>query len=113
LRNIGVAVGHSLLAFDACQKGIDKLDADPERIARDLGASPEVLAEAVQTVMRRYGVGDAYEQLKALTRGQTISPDRLAAFIQQLDIPPDARDRLAALCPADYVGLASELAREI
>jgi adenylosuccinate lyase len=113
LRNIGVAAGHSLLAFDACQKGLDKLDADPERIARDLASSTEVLAEAVQTVMRRYGVADAYEQLKALTRGQTISPDRLASFIEQLDIPADARERLATLSPADYVGLAAQLAREI
>ncbi|HSG64800.1 MAG TPA: adenylosuccinate lyase [Gammaproteobacteria bacterium] len=113
MRNIGVAVGHGLLALDAAQKGLEKLEADPERIARDLDASTEVLAEAVQTVMRRYGIDDAYEQLKALTRGREISRDALAAFIAKLDIPPAERDRLAALTPAEYIGLAATLARDI
>jgi adenylosuccinate lyase len=113
MRNVGVAIGHSLLALDAAQKGLQKLEADPERIARELDASTEVLAEAVQTVMRRYGIDDAYEQLKALTRGREISRDALAAFIAQLEIPPAERDRLAALTPAQYIGLAAELAREI
>jgi adenylosuccinate lyase len=113
LRNLGVALGHTLLALDACQKGLDKLEAAPERIARDLESSTEVLAEAVQTVMRRYGINDAYEQLKDLTRGQAITPEGLAAFIAQLDIPADARGRLAALSPKQYIGLAAELASEI
>ena len=113
LRNLGVAIGHSLLALDACQKGFEKLEADPERIGRDLEASTEVLAEAVQTVMRRYGINDAYEQLKELTRGQAITRDALTRFIAELEIPEDARARLAALSPAQYIGLAAQLAREI
>ena len=79
----------------------------------DLEASPEVLAEAVQTVMRRYGIGDAYEQLKALTRGQAITTENLETFIATLDIPDDARQRLLDLAPTDYVGVAAELARDI
>jgi len=113
LRNAGVALGHCLLALDACQKGLDKLEADPERIARDLESNPEVLAEAVQTVMRRYGIHDAYEQLKELTRGQAITKAALSTFIAGLDIPSEARSRLATLEPAQYIGLAAELAREI
>ncbi len=113
LRNLGVAIGHSLLAIDACQKGLEKLEADPERIGRDLEASTEVLAEAIQTVMRRYGINDAYEQLKELTRGRAITRDALTGFIAQLEIPEDARARLASLSPAQYIGLAAQLAREI
>jgi len=113
LRNLGVGLGHSLLAIDSCQKGLDKLEADPERIASDLDASTEVLAEAVQTVMRRYGIADAYEQLKDLTRGQAITKQALARFVATLDIPAAERERLAGLTPTDYIGLAAELAREI
>ncbi len=113
LRNLGVGLGHCLLAIDSCQKGLDKLEADPDRIALDLEASTEVLAEAVQTVMRRYGIADAYEQLKELTRGQTVTKEALAGFVADLDIPADERDRLARLTPADYIGLAAELARKI
>ena len=87
--------------------------ADQSRIREDLDASPEVLAEAVQTVMRRYGIADAYEQLKALTRGQEITPEMLAGFIAALDIPEEARARLSTLTPAGYIGLAAELAREV
>jgi len=113
LRNLGVGLGHCLLAIDSCQKGLDKLEADPERIGIDLEASTEVLAEAVQTVMRRYGIADAYEQLKALTRGQAITKAALEAFVAELDIPEAERARLASLTPAGYIGLAAELAREI
>jgi len=113
LRNLGVGLGHSLLAIDSCQKGLEKLQADSQRIAADLEANTEVLAEAVQTVMRRYGIGDAYEQLKSLTRGQTITKQALADFVAELDIPATERERLASLTPADYIGLAAELAREI
>lgn len=113
LRNFGVALGHSLLAIDSCQKGLEKLEADRERIAADLDACTEVLAEAIQTVMRRYGIVDAYEQLKDLTRGQAITKQALESFVAKLDIPGAERDRLAGLTPADYIGLAAELAREI
>ena len=113
LRNLGVALGHGLLAIDSCQKGLEKLAADPTRIAADLEANPEVLAEAVQTVMRRYGIGDAYEQLKALTRGQGITREALTSFVGTLDIPTEARQRLLALRPSDYTGLAADLARSL
>ena len=113
LRNVSVPLGHSLLAIESCLRGLDKLEADRDRLQEDLSANPEVLAEAVQTVMRRYGIADAYEQLKALTRGQSIERETLDEFIAGLDIPEEARARLAALSPADYVGLASQLAGEI
>ena len=113
LRNLAVALGHSLVAMTACQRGITKLEADRACIQADLVSNPEVLAEAVQTVMRRHGIVDAYEQLKTLTRGRDITPDTLAAFIADLDIPDEARTRLGSLTPAEYTGLASELARKI
>jgi len=106
-------LGHCLLALDSSQRGLDKLEADPKRIASDLEANFEVLAEAVQTVMRRCGVPDAYEQLKALTRGNSISGEDLKRFIATLDVPESERKRLAALTPAQYIGLAADLAREI
>jgi adenylosuccinate lyase len=113
LRNVGVAFGHSLLGYSACLKGLGKLEADRARMAEDLDANWEVLAEPVQTVMRRYGVAGAYEQLKALTRGSRISREALLAFIRGLPIPEDAKARLLALTPAAYTGKASELARRI
>ena len=113
LRNLGVGVGHSLIAVESAAKGLGKLEADAERIREDLDASPEVLAEAVQTVMRRYGIADAYEQLKALTRGQAITSENLEGFVASLDIPDDARQRLLDLAPSDYVGIAATLARDI
>ena len=113
LRNLSVPLGHSLLAVESCLGGLDKLEVNQERLQEDLSANPEVLAEAVQTVMRRYGIADAYEQLKALTRGQSIKRETLDEFIAGLDIPEEARARLAALSPADYVGLAAQLASEI
>jgi adenylosuccinate lyase len=113
LRNVGVALGHSLLGYESCLKGLGKLDADPERIAADLEANWEVLAEAVQTVMRRYGVAGAYEQLKDLTRGKRLTRDSLAEFIRALPIPEAERERLLALTPATYIGRAADLARRI
>ena len=113
LRNLAVGLGHSLVALGSCQGGLAKLDADRERIASDLADSWEVLAEAIQTVMRRHGIDDAYEQLKALTRGRTITESVLREFIESIDIPADAQQRLLALKPADYVGLACRLANEI
>jgi adenylosuccinate lyase len=113
LRNVGVALGHSLLGYVACLRGLDKLEVDRARLAADLAANWEVLAEPVQTVMRRYGVAGAYEQLKALTRGSRITPEALDAFIRSLAIPEEARQRLLELTPAGYIGKAEELARRI
>ncbi len=113
LRNAAVALGHTLVALDGCQRGLAKLDADPERIAADLADRWEVLAEAVQTVMRRYGLSDAYEQLKELTRGRPIDAAAMRAFIEQLAIPAAERARLLELEPSSYVGLAAKLARDI
>jgi len=113
LRNAGAALGHSLLALVACERGLAKLEADPARLAADLDANWEVLAEAVQQVMRRYGVPDAYEQLKALTRGRRLDRRQFAAFVRRLKIPQAAKKRLLALTPAGYTGKAAELARRI
>jgi len=112
LRNVGVALGHALLAYAAIERGLGRLEPDPVRLAQDLDANWEVLGEAVQTVMRRYGVPNAYERLKALTRGQRIDAAMLREFVAGLPIPAAERTRLAALSPADYVGLAAELARD-
>ena len=94
-------------------KGLGKLEVNPARLEADLDANWEVLAEAVQTVMRRHGLPTPYEQLKALTRGQGITRDSMRAFIGSLDLPADAKARLLALTPASYAGLAERLAREI
>jgi adenylosuccinate lyase len=113
LRNVGAAFGHSLLGYVACARGLDRLEVDAARLAADLDANWEVLAEAVQTVMRRYGIGDAYEQLKDLTRGAHITPEALRAFVGGLAIPEEAKARLVALTPATYTGKAAELARKV
>ncbi|MDW8323899.1 MAG: adenylosuccinate lyase [Burkholderiales bacterium] len=114
LRNMGAALGHALIGYESCLRGLDKLAADPQRLAQDLEANWEVLAEPIQTVMRRYGVENPYEQLKALTRGRTgLTREELAAFIHTLPIPEAARERLLALTPATYTGKAAELARRI
>ncbi|HVL36714.1 MAG TPA: adenylosuccinate lyase [Burkholderiales bacterium] len=113
LRNLGAALGHTLLAYAACLRGLGKLEADPARLARDLEANWEVLAEAVQQVMRRHGVPEAYEQLKALSRGRRLDRRTLAAFVRKLAIPAAAKKRLLALTPAGYTGLAAELARRV
>ncbi len=113
LRNIGVGIAHSALAWQSCLKGIDKLSVDPARIAADLDSAWELLAEPVQTVMRRYGVAEPYEKLKALTRGRAIDRDALHAFIRTLDIPAEARDRLLALTPATYLGISEDIASTI
>ena len=112
-RNIGTALGHTLLAYAACQRGLGKLQADPKRLADDLEANWEVLAEAVQQVMRRHGVPDAYEKLKAMSRGKRLERHQLAQFVKSLPIPPEAKKRLLALTPARYTGLAAELARRV
>jgi adenylosuccinate lyase len=114
LRNVGVALGHTLLAFDACLAGLAKIEASPERIREDLERAWEVLAEPIQTVMRRHGREEAYEQLKALTRGKDgITRETLHAFIRALDIPDNDRQRLLELTPSSYIGLAARLARDL
>ena len=113
LRNMGVAFGHSLLALDSCLRGLNKLEADRLRLQTDLQQSWEVLAEPVQTVMRRYGLPNPYEQLKALTRGKAITEDALKAFIHGLAIPDTEKQRLLAMTPDSYIGHAAELARSI
>ena len=113
LRAVGTAYGHALIGFDALQRGLGKLGANPERLGADLDASWEVLAEAVQTVMRRHGLPNPYEQLKALTRGQGITADSMREFVQALDLPEAERARLLAMGPSDYTGLAAALARAI
>jgi adenylosuccinate lyase len=113
LRNVGVALGHSLLAYASCMKGLSKLEANAARMNEDLDANWEVLAEPIQTVMRRYGITDAYEQLKELTRGKGITREALTVFVRGLSIPEDAKQRLLKLTPARYTGKAAELARRI
>jgi adenylosuccinate lyase len=113
LRNIGVGFGYALLAYDSCLRGLNKLEVNQARLAQDLDANWEVLAEPVQTVMRRYGIENPYEQLKELTRGKGISKDGLREFILTLAIPQDAKDLLLAMTPANYLGIAAELARAI
>ena len=112
LRALGTAFGHSLVALDALQRGLGKLSVNPERIADDLNAAWEVLAEPVQTVMRRYGLPEPYEQLKVLTRGQGITEATMREFIGGLDLPADAKQRLLALTPGTYTGLAGALAKD-
>jgi adenylosuccinate lyase len=114
LRNIGVAFGYCVLAYDACARGLDRLESNPARLAEDLDASWDVLAEPIQTVMRRHRVPNAYEQLKDLTRGKGgITKDILHAFIKSLPIPEDEKSRLLTMTPASYTGKAAELAKRI
>ena len=114
LRTVGTAFGHSLLAYLSLRRGLSKVEADPVRIADDLDRNWDVLAEAVQTVMRRHGLPNPYEQLKALTRGKGgITPAALHEFVRGLDLPEADRARLLALTPSTYIGKAAELARRI
>ncbi|RCS30105.1 adenylosuccinate lyase [Rhodanobacter denitrificans] len=113
LRALGTAFGHGLVALESLKKGLGKLNVNAERIAADLDASWEVLAEAVQTVMRRYGLPQPYEQLKALTRGHGITKESMREFIAGLDLPAEAKQRLLELTPGGYIGLAEGLARDI
>ncbi|MDQ3205256.1 MAG: adenylosuccinate lyase [Pseudomonadota bacterium] len=113
LRALGTAFGHALVGFDALLRGLDKLSVNPERLAADLDASWEVLAEAVQTVMRRHGLPSPYEQLKALTRGHGINEASMREFIGSLDLPAADRQRLMEMTPGSYTGAAAELARGI
>ena len=113
LRNIGVAMGYSVLAYSSLMTGLNKLELNEEALAADLDAAWEVLAEPIQTVMRRYGVPGAYEKLKEVTRGKSVTAQALHGLIQGLDIPQADKDRLLAMTPASYVGKAAELARRV
>ena len=113
LRNLGVAFGHSVLAYRSLSLGLSKLELNEEALRADLDQAWEVLAEPIQTVMRRYGVPNAYERLKDITRGRTVTAEALHALIGQLDIPEPERQRLLAMTPASYVGMAAELARRV
>jgi adenylosuccinate lyase len=113
LRNVGVALGHTLVAWRSALRGLGKIDADPARISADVNVAWEVLGEAVQTVLRAQGVPDGYELLKQFTRGRAIDGAGLAAFIETLPIAPSEKVRLQQMKPQDYVGLAAELARKL
>ena len=113
LRNMGVALGYAVLAYTSLSVGLSKLELNQEALADDLDASWEVLAEPIQTVMRRYGVQGAYEKLKDVTRGKTVTAEALHALIRSLDIPEPEKQRLLAMTPASYTGLAAELARGV
>ncbi len=113
VRNVGVAVTHSLLGWKSINRGLDRIDVNSARLAEDLDANWELLAEPIQTVMRRYGVENAYEQLKELTRGQRVDAAAMQKFISGLDLPAEARQILLGLTPANYIGLATELARKV
>ena len=112
LRNLGVGLAHTLIAYHSTLKGLSKLEVNHERLLADLNDNWEVLAEPIQTVMRRYGVAEPYEKLKALTRGQRISKESLQQFIETLEIPVAEKTRLKAMTPANYIGLAVELTKE-
>ena len=113
LRNMGVGMGYSLIAYHATLKGISKLQVNEARLAEDLDNAWEVLAEPVQTVMRRYGIEQPYEKLKAFTRGKAITKDAMGEFIASLDLPQSAKDELNAMTPASYVGNAEAQAKKV
>ncbi|RZL58024.1 MAG: adenylosuccinate lyase [Variovorax sp.] len=113
LRNIGVAFGYAVLAYASLSTGLNKLELNEEALADDLDASWEVLAEPIQTVMRRYGVQGAYEQLKEVTRGKTVTAEALHGLIRSLEIPEPEKERLLAMTPSSYVGKAAELAKRV
>jgi adenylosuccinate lyase len=113
LRNLGVALGYGLVAYEACLRGLGKLELNPAAIDADIDACWEILAEPVQTVMRRHGLPQPYEQLKALTRGKGITEQALREFIDGLDLPAEPKARLLAMTPRSYVGLAARLAAAV
>jgi adenylosuccinate lyase len=108
---MGAAMGHSGLALAAARRGLSRVSPDAEVMAVELDTEWEVLAEAIQTVMRRFGLPEPYEQLKTLTRGQSVDAGEVRAFVRKLGLPAEAEARLLALTPADYIGLAPELVR--
>ncbi len=113
LRNMGVALGYALLGYDSLARGLDKLELNQATLAADLDNAWEVLAEPIQTVMRRYGLPEPYEQLKAFTRGQPMTRELMQGFVARLELPEAEKTRLLAMTPASYIGLAAELARRV
>jgi adenylosuccinate lyase len=113
LRNMGVALGYTVLAYQSMGIGLNKLELNQEALADDLDNAWEVLAEPIQTVMRRYGVQGAYEKLKEVTRGKTVTAQALHGLIRSLEIPETEKTRLLAMTPASYVGMAASLARRV
>ncbi|HEN47013.1 MAG TPA: adenylosuccinate lyase, partial [Mizugakiibacter sp.] len=113
LRTLGTAFGHALVAWESLQRGLHKLEINVERIQTDLDGTWEILAEAVQTVMRRYGLPEPYERLKSLTRGRGIDMNSIRSFINELDLPAEAKQRLLQLTPGTYTGIAEDLAKKI
>jgi adenylosuccinate lyase len=110
---VGVGLAHSLIAYQAAEKGLGKLEVDETRLREDLDANWEVLGEAIQTVMRRYGIEQPYEKLKALTRGKRVDREALQTFVRTLELPEEALKELESLTPWDYLGLAERQARQI
>ncbi|MFZ2298036.1 MAG: adenylosuccinate lyase [Aquabacterium sp.] len=113
LRNMGVALGYALLGYDSLARGLGKLEVNPQALADDLDSSWEVLAEPIQTVMRRYALPNPYERLKELTRGKAITKESIQAFIETLELPEDEKARLRTMTPGNYIGKAVELAQRI
>lgn len=113
LRNMGVGLGYSMIAFASLNKGMSKLQLNEERLAEDLNSSWEVLAEPIQTVMRRYGIEEPYEKLKALTRGNVMDQSTIQAFIDTLEIPEQAKTELKSMTPSSYIGNATQQANDI
>ncbi|MGO1693982.1 MAG: lyase family protein, partial [Marinobacter sp.] len=113
LRNLGVGFAHSLIAYEATLKGLSKLEINPARLDEDLDKAWEVLAEPIQTVMRRYNIEKPYEKLKALTRGKAMSPEVIRSFVESLEMPDSAKAELMALTPGNYIGNAVDQARNI
>jgi adenylosuccinate lyase len=113
LRNLGVALAHCLIGYKALLRGLDKIVINETRLLDDLAQHWEVLAEAIQTVMRRYGIPEPYEKLKTLTRGEALTSERLQAFIHDLELPAAVKEQLLTLRPESYIGLAANLAKSL
>ncbi len=113
LRNMGTALGYALIGYDSLLRGLGKIDANPAALAADLDSNWEVLAEPIQTVMRRYGVANPYEQLKALTRGTRVDAAGMTSFVHGLDLPEAVKQEMLTWTPGSYTGLAAKLAKAI
>ena len=113
LRNLGAGLAYSLIAYQSCLKGIGKLDLDKDRLAKDLSESWEVIAEPIQTIMRKLGIAEPYEKLKTMTRGEQLQESRINELIDQLDLGEDIKDQIRQLSPASYIGEASRLVEKL
>ena len=113
LRNLGAGLAYSLIAYQSCLKGIGKLDLDKDRLAKDLSESWEVIAEPIQTIMRKHGIAEPYEKLKTMTRGEQLQESRINELIDQLDLGEDIKDQIRQLSPASYIGEASRLVEQL